>query len=117
MLARSRFGRLLVGVARVPVFAFALVLLVGTVTISGANVLVREALRAWTKVRATPTGAQAPATRKLPSRGDGRLATAGRTEPAPPTGRNPRTSPKRRSWKFAYEVAKLWFTLALLLWD
>ncbi len=52
MLARLRFGRALVGVARIPVFACALVLLVGTVTISGANVLIREGLRAWAETRA-----------------------------------------------------------------
>lgn len=50
-----RFGRALVSVARIPVFACALVLLVGTVTISGANTLIREGLRAWTEIKVGDT--------------------------------------------------------------
>ena len=51
-----RLGRALVGVARIPVFACALVLLVGTVTIAGANLLIREGMRAWKEARAHTRG-------------------------------------------------------------
>ena len=50
-----RLGRALVGVARIPVFACALVLLVGTVTITGANLLILEGMRAWKEARAPYT--------------------------------------------------------------
>lgn len=102
MLARLRFGRLLVVAARVPVFAFALVILIGTVTISGANALLREALRARARARVTPTGPRAPASTRRPSprvgrasTGDGHQAvTAGWAGPAPHKDRNrPRARP------------------------
>ena len=47
MLTRLMFLQALVGVVRVPVFACALALLIGTVAVSGAGILLREGLRAW----------------------------------------------------------------------
>jgi hypothetical protein len=55
MLAQLRVDRVLVSVVRIPVFACvfacALALLVGTVTVSGAGVPIGEGLRAWAAFR------------------------------------------------------------------